>query len=294
MSRRRGVRSVWRRREDSALAAVRSQWILRRRGRPVVPVLRGPMPHRGVKCKEQRARLLSLYFRPWVMRHAVATIYVPHIGGLDAVQLNAKNEPAYPQAVKRLRLRRRTLCSEIPWATRSYDRAWQSYIRGNVVSEYSARLIQTFLTIMSGTGKLEHDEEAGDGGRLLRKDLGSPGQRLRMSDVHEVLTAEKNKAPGRDGKASTVATRIDSAMRLVQRLVTKSYASLGRSVDEDMRASRYHRVNSSARDSTQREVATAIATEQVRRWKCIVATGRPRMPLGSDAYPTRRTRTASL
>ena len=58
----------------------RSKWILRRRARPVVPVLRGPMPHRGVKCKEQRARLLSLYLRPWVMQHANATVYVPHIG----------------------------------------------------------------------------------------------------------------------------------------------------------------------------------------------------------------------
>ena len=46
------------------------------------------MPHRGVKCKEQRARLLSLYLRPWVMQQADATIYVPHIGDLDAVQLH--------------------------------------------------------------------------------------------------------------------------------------------------------------------------------------------------------------
>ena len=43
------------------LQRFRSQWILRRRARPVVPVLRGPLPHRGVKCREQRARLMSLY-----------------------------------------------------------------------------------------------------------------------------------------------------------------------------------------------------------------------------------------
>ena len=142
------------------LQRFRSLWILRRRDRPVVPVLRGPMPHRGVKSREQRARLLSLYLRPWVMQHAQATIYVPHIRNLDEVRLLASSEPAYPQPIKRCRVRARTPPSDLPWATRSYDRAWRSYIRGNVVSECSARLIQTFLTIMAGTGKLEHD---GDG-----------------------------------------------------------------------------------------------------------------------------------
>ena len=43
------------------LSCFRSQWILRRRQRPVVPVLRGPMPHRGIKDKEKRSRLLSTY-----------------------------------------------------------------------------------------------------------------------------------------------------------------------------------------------------------------------------------------
>ena len=56
---------------------------------------------------------------------------------------------------------------------------------------------------MSGIGKLEHDEEEGDGGRNLRKDLGIPGQRPCVSDVQQVLTAEhKNKAAARDGISS--------------------------------------------------------------------------------------------
>ena len=172
------------------LQRFRSEWILCRRVRPVVPVLRGPMPHRGVKSQEQRARLLSLYLRPWVMQETEATIYVPHIRDLDAVRLHAKGEATYPHPVKRHRLTCCTTPSDVPWATRSYARAWQTYIRGNVVSEYSARLIQSFLTIMSGTGKLEHDEESGQGGRLLRKDLGSPGQRVSMADVHEAMLDE--------------------------------------------------------------------------------------------------------
>ena len=163
----------------------------------------------------------------------------------------------------------------MPWAARSYARAWRSYIRGNVVSEYSARLIQSFLTILSGTGKLEHDEENVAGGRLLRKDLGSPGERLSVSDVRGVLTAKTTKAPARDGKGSKIAKRIEGAMGLVPRLVTTNSASLNTSVNEDTRASRYHRVNSSARGSTNSDstkTLTQAARAEVERGRLVPST----------------------
>ena len=91
---------------------------------------------------------------------------------------------------------------------------WRSYIRGNVMSEYGARIIQTIPTVVSGTGKLEHDEEGGDGGRNLRKDWGTPGHRLSVSDVQQTLSGHhKNKAAARDGIANKIATRIESAMQ---------------------------------------------------------------------------------
>ena len=110
------------------LQRFRSQWILRRRGRPVVPVLRGPMPHRGVKRREQRAPLLSVYLRPWVMQHAHATIYVPHIRNLHEVRLLASSEPTYPQPMKRYRVRGRRPLSDLPWATRSLKLFWRSWL----------------------------------------------------------------------------------------------------------------------------------------------------------------------
>ena len=62
--------------------------------------------------------------------------------------------------------------------------AWQTYIRGNVVSEYSARLIQSFLTIMSGTGKLEHDEERGQWQTYIKPwSLRTAGHVLRMNQT---------------------------------------------------------------------------------------------------------------
>ena len=43
---------------------------------------------------------------------------------------------------------------------------------------------------MAGTGKLEHDEEEGDGGRKCREDLGSAGERLSVAAVHQTMTAQ--------------------------------------------------------------------------------------------------------
>ena len=63
--------------------------------------------------------------------------------------------------MKRCRVTSKTPSAELAWATRSYDRAWRSYIRGNVVSDYSARLIGNYLTMMAGTGKLEPEEDEG-------------------------------------------------------------------------------------------------------------------------------------
>jgi hypothetical protein len=111
---------------------------------------------------------------------------------------------------------------------------------------------------MSGTGQLEHDEEEGDGGRNLRRDLGIPGQRLSVSDVQQVLTAEhKNKAAARDGSSSKIATRSESAMKLVQRLVTTNNASHATSILEETRACRYNREKSKASGSTQSDAITS-------------------------------------
>jgi len=49
------------------LKRFRSQWLLRRRCRPVIPKPKGLLPHKGILDKERRAMLLSLYMRPWVL-----------------------------------------------------------------------------------------------------------------------------------------------------------------------------------------------------------------------------------
>ena len=158
------------------LSCFRSQWILRRRQRPVVPVLRGPMPHRGIKDKEKRSRLLSLYLRPWVMLRSHATDHVAHISNLNLCVLRSSQEEQYPSTIKRLRMTgRRSVTSDQRWCTRSYENAWRNYIQGNVVSEHSVRIIKNFLTLIAGTGKLEHDDDGVKNGKLNREQLGDPG-----------------------------------------------------------------------------------------------------------------------
>ena len=110
---------------------------------------------------------------------------------------------------------------------------------------------------MAGTGKLEHDDEAEDAGNQQRRDLGHPGQRLCVADVHLAMVGEEGKAVAEEGKASSIAKRIQSVMQLVQRFVAKDTVVGVASVSEDTRASRYHRVNCSARRSSQKNSTAA-------------------------------------
>ena len=82
-------------RDDSVpgLSRFRSQYLLRRRLRPVVPCISGPMPTRGVEERERRAQLLSLYMRPWTLIRSFASPHVPHLGNLDLVLFQRWPEP---------------------------------------------------------------------------------------------------------------------------------------------------------------------------------------------------------
>ena len=65
------------------------------------------------------------------------------------------------------------------------------------------------------------------------------------------MVGDEGNAVAEEGKASSIAKRIQSAMQLVQRLVAKDTVAGVASVSEDTRASRYHRVNCSGRGRPQ-------------------------------------------
>ena len=77
------------------------------------------------------------------------------------------------------------------------------------------------------------------------------------------MSAQVQQPPAKKQKCSEpserIAKRIQSAMKVVQRLVTKDHASFVTCVDEATRASKYHRVNSNTRRTTHGDVTTSTA-----------------------------------
>ena len=225
------------------LRRFRSQWILLCCQRPVVPVLRGPLPHRGVTDKVKRAKLMCVYLRPWVMLRSRATSHVPHLADLDRVYWRVSDEGGYPGLLRRTRLaisaRSGDPRATPAWATRSYYRAWRHYIRGNIVSDYGAQIIKNFLLVMAGAGKVEHEEDELNGGRVRREDLGDPGMRLGVAEIRTLLQATPQSVTAVDEKQNAITNRINSAMAVVRRLLQPSDKVEDVVVSDERRASNH-------------------------------------------------------
>ena len=69
--------------DESALHIFRHEWVLRRRSRPMTPSPeRTPLPH-ARHSSEQRARIFSVYMRPWALSLLQVSRSVPHLRWLD-------------------------------------------------------------------------------------------------------------------------------------------------------------------------------------------------------------------
>ena len=61
-----------------ATESLRHAWLLRRRPRPLCPSFGWcPTPRRRAEEREENARIVSVYFRPWTMRQTCADVHVP-------------------------------------------------------------------------------------------------------------------------------------------------------------------------------------------------------------------------
>ena len=82
----------------TALQTLRHEWVLRRRARPLIPCPeRTPMPSRTMDHND-RARLLSVYLRPWTLHRELSSFVVRHLADLDVIM------PAEALAQSRRRL----------------------------------------------------------------------------------------------------------------------------------------------------------------------------------------------
>ena len=132
------------------LKKFRSMWILRRRVKPVVVVPAGgtPLPRRD-HTLDEKAKLCSVYLRPWTLDKAIATDSVPYLRDLDKVAGAPREHAAGAEASQ-------------TQDSRSFRIAWKSYIRGSIVSDFATSIIQKFLSAVCSSGKLYEEEDEQD------------------------------------------------------------------------------------------------------------------------------------
>ena len=118
-----------------------------RKERPEVPAPSHTPLLRKDMSETQRARILSIYLRPWTLVQQHASLHVPHLLDLDVVL-----SPALLQLRRHRRKKRR--CIE---TRRCMAEAWKDYAQGHIVSKHALRLIRNFtMTQMPET--VEADE----------------------------------------------------------------------------------------------------------------------------------------
>ena len=175
----------------SPCTVLRHQWYLRRRQRPMVPAPSNtPMPDKQ-KTAEGKNRLFSVYMRPWVLDHALASQHVPHLCDLDRAAAEADSPP-----VKR----RRLVGKQRPrgQAPRSFTAAWKWYVRGNIVSRHAARLITQFMAACCGKSTTRDHMEA-DPDTHADGTAPNTSNTIPLSRVHAVL----DRATRFDGTGAT-------------------------------------------------------------------------------------------
>ena len=183
---------------------LRRHWYMRRRHRPMVPAPTStPMPDKEVD-QEGKARLFSLYMRPWVLDHRFASSRVPHLCNLKKLPTSAVQQVEEPES-KRRRLRGKQAAPHRDGtmdgdAHDSYASAWRWYVRGHVVSLHAKRLIVQWMAACCGKSTRGNDE---DDMRVQEKLKEVPDNTLFLSRVHGILERmSKNEA---SAKATTEA-----------------------------------------------------------------------------------------
>jgi hypothetical protein len=217
---------------DSAerMTSFRAEWVLRRCARPMVLAPTStPIPNKN-QSKEQRARICSVYWRPWVLHRAWASEQVPHIIQLNRTWREVANPEASWHAVPRKRRRCKsttdTRCEVV-----GYRAAWKTYVRGNIVSESAALLIRNFLSACIAYTGQEDDE---DEDKTKDKEFICSQLPLSVNNVHTIIDDMRHKeheaTAGVSGSVDTVSTgdaSIKNGRLLIFSVVTEAILSLG-------------------------------------------------------------------
>ena len=192
----------------------RHQWVLRRRDRPVVPCPEHtPLPRRGMSS-EERARICSVYMRPWTLDTACESPPVPHLRNLN---LCSSTNGARPQERSRLRRKTPAPAAEEHTAIRSFRRAWRQYLEGGIVSDHAAKIIKNFLLAVLAEGRHQDDREDKDAQDLEPE---VPLSATSPERIHELIRSSAQQVEN-DTTGRAVTNKMQTAMASVCKMLKR-------------------------------------------------------------------------
>ena len=158
---------------------------------------------------EERARILSVYLRPWVLLKCDVSAHVPYLTQLNTVRLWNQNV--------RDAVRKRCKTTPVLLEGCSYRDAWKEYLRGHIVSGHAVKIIGNFLANTCCFSSHTPDEEEPE---VSNKNLEKmPALSLSLSALHESLqqmTRALNLVGG--GATGQVRRDVQSGCNLADRL----------------------------------------------------------------------------
>ena len=171
--------------------------------RPKVPVFSNSKMPRADMRDEEKARLCSVYFRPWTLCTDFDAIpHVPHW-----LQM-----PLYPEPVVRHRRRAKGKAAATETAA-SWASSWARYIRGNVVSDHAAVLIRRFLSLTLARRSGDHAQNSDNGSESAMDDMegnGAVAVKVSLDDAHDIL---RLKTEGEDGTKEDTGKEISKRQK---------------------------------------------------------------------------------
>ena len=204
---------------------LRNHFHMRRRAHPKVPAPSHTRLPQQETTRDGKARLYSLYLRPWVLDGSHASQWVPHLGNLNYIAGRRRTA----KRVDQLRTSSR----------RSFAVAWSQYIRGNVVSTSACRIIVQFMAANCGRSRRDEDDSKIHGDTATNQhvpDADMAVQRIhgiidRMSTAEVKVGTQKAAAganePGdvdheADACALQQSSQINDAMKLTAKLWSRT------------------------------------------------------------------------
>ena len=140
----------------AALRYFRHAWVLVRKKRPEVPVIEGGKLPRAGGNATYNAKYASVFFRPWcLLKGCVNVPHLCHLGCTAAGLSEIYRYRVVEKPTRRISTGKPVRCSDVlPY----FEKAWDEYIKGNVVSKHAAQLIQSFLLNTIAATQYEADE----------------------------------------------------------------------------------------------------------------------------------------